>query len=360
MSASKGRFRKRSFESHGSIRAVVTVPLTPELGDRLDAVASRPYRPPWWLRNHHLQTAWGPLLRRRAQLPFRLERLETPDDDFLRTHWLEGDDDAPTVLILHGLEGSVASHNVVGFAAAVRETLGWSVVVMEHRSCGGELNRARRMYHSGDTSDLELMVHELQRRGVQDLYLFGISLGGNVLGKWLGEQSEEAPEWIRGAAVLSPPFDLLLSGPVIDRAAFGLYTKRFLRTLVPKALAKADQFPGSMDAKKVAASKTFRDFDTWATAALHGFRDAEHYWDVVSCARVLDHVRVPLLLIAAEDDPFNPGTTHPRESVAGNPYLFASFTRRGGHTGWVEGAPPATRCWGEDQAVRFFEALAQG
>lgn len=329
--------------------------LTPELRQALEAVASRPYRPPWWLRNRHLQTAWGPLVRRRPELPFRLERIATPDDDVVRTHWLDGE--GPTVLVLHGLEGSVASHNVVGFCASVRRDLGWPVVVMEHRSCGGELNRARRLYHSGDTSDLEHMVHLLQERGVRDLYLFGISLGGNVLGKWLGEQSGQARQWIRGGAVLSPPFDLLRSGPVIDRAAFGLYTRRFLRTLVPKALAKAEQFPGAMDPDKIAASRSFRDFDTHATAALHGFRDAEHYWDVVSCGHVLPDVRVPLLLVAAEDDPFTPGETHPTGTVADNPYLFASFPKRGGHTGFVEGRPRSTDCWGERQALRFFRTL---
>ncbi len=333
------------------------MPLSAALRDTLEQIAAAPYRPPRWLRNRHLQTAWGPLARRRETLPFVLERLDTPDDDFLRTHWLKGTPGAPTVLVLHGLEGSVESHNVVGLAASVQRQLQWNVVVMEHRSCGGELNRGRRLYHSGETSDLELMVGELARRGVEQLYVFGISLGGNVLAKWLGEQSDAVPGHVRGAAVLSPPFDLLRSGPVIDRAAFGLYTRRFLRTLVPKALAKAEQFPDALDKGKIRGSRTFRDFDTWATAAFHGFRDAEHYWDTVSCAHVLPDVRVPLLLVAAADDPFNPGTTHPHESVASNEYLFASFTALGGHTGFVEGRPPATRCWGEEQATRFFAAV---
>ena len=331
--------------------------LPPELRGQLQGIADAEYKPPRWLRNRHLQTAWGPIARRRASFPFRLERLPTPDDDFVRTHWLAGSADAPTALILHGLEGSVASHNVVGFCDAIRRRFDWNLVVMEHRSCGGELNRAQRLYHSGDTSDLAHLVTVLGDRGVRELYIFGISLGGNVLAKWLGEQGVDAPEQIHGAAALSPPFDLLRSGPVIDRAAFGLYTRRFLDTLIPKALAKAKQFPGTLDAEKIANSKTFRDFDTYATAAFHGFRDAEHYWDVVSCAHVLPEVRVPLLLVGAGDDPFNPGFTHPSQSVRENEFLFASFPAKGGHTGFVEGRPRATRCWGEEQAAKFMAAI---
>ena len=331
------------------------------------------YKPPSWLRSPHLQTIWGPFFRRAATLDFELIRIDTPDDDFLRVHVLEpgdapaterdGDDplsstgDRPTVLILHGLEGCVRSHNVLGMSAEIAR-LGWSVVVMEHRSCGGEINRARRLYHSGETSDLDFLANRLaEARPHGELYLFGISLGGNVLAKWLGESPGRVPDAVKGAAVLGPPFDLTMSGPAIDGALGGLYVKRFLRTLIPKAIEKEKQYPGCIDVDKVRASTTFEEFDTYGTAALHGFRDAADYWQKVSCGQFLGQVKVPTLLIASADDPFNPGSTLPYQEVRANPKLTACFSDRGGHTGMVSGPPWRTYCWGERQAAEFFAGL---
>ncbi len=333
-----------------------------------------PYVAPRWLRSPHLQTIWGPFFRRLPKLDFELIRVPTPDDDFLRIHVLEPGDpqaeapnrdplgsrgDQPTVLILHGLEGCVRSHNVLGMAGEIAR-LGWSVVVMEHRSCGGELNRARRLYHSGETSDVEFMANRLaEARPDRELYLFGISLGGNVLAKWLGESPQCVPAAVKGAAVLCPPFDLTRSGPAIDSALGGLYVKRFLRTLIPKAIEKEKQYPGCVDVDKVRASTTFEEFDTYGTAALHGFRDAQDYWEQVSCGQFLEAIRVPTLLLAAADDPFNPGTTLPHSQVASNPIIAGGFSLTGGHTGMVSGPPWRTHCWGERQAAEFFATLHQ-
>ena len=165
------------------------------------------YRPPWWLRGRHLQTLWGPLRRRPRRPAFRRERCETPDGDFLDLDWLAGgggDPRAPCVVVLHGLEGSSDSHYALGLMGLV-EVSGWRGVVLHFRSCSGELNRLGRLYHSGETSDLDWTVRRLidAAPGAR-LGLVGVSLGGNVALKWLGEQGDGAPRQIAAAVAVSP------------------------------------------------------------------------------------------------------------------------------------------------------------
>ena len=189
------------------------------------------------------------------------------------------------------------------------------------------------------------------------MYLSGVSLGGNVLAKWLGECGENTPREVVAAAVVSAPFDLTISGPAIDRALGGLYVKRFLRTLIPKALEKEAQHPGCIDAEKARCSTTFEEFDTHVTAALHGFEDAHDYWRKCGCGQFLSAVRRPLLLLSSRDDPFNPAKGLPTHVLEDNRLLVALFTERGGHVGFVHGRPLRTGHWAEEQIVRFFEAV---
>lgn len=325
------------------------------LKDRiLEALNAHPYRAPAWLRWNHAQTAWGPLWRNHPPLPFRRERVTTPDDDFIYLHRIDGELHRPTVLLLHGLEGSVRSSYVMG-TSALLHAAGWEIVVMEYRSCSGELNNARRLYHSGETTDLAFIVNWLigNRPGIR-LYLMGTSLGGNVTLKWLGETPEDVPDAVQAAAALCPPFDLMRSGPHIDRAFGGLYVRRFLRSLIPKAVAKETQYPGCLDVERVKMARTFEAFDTYATAALHGFRDAHDYWARVACGQFLAGIRVPTMLIAAADDPFNPGDTLPHATANASPYLYPQFTEDGGHVGFVYGTLREPGYWAEEQVVRFF------
>jgi len=189
-------------------------------------VEAAEYHPPWWYRGRHLQTLWGPLLRRFTAPRLRRERLQTRDGDFLDLDWLDSaNPDARLILILHGLEGSSRSHYVSGL---VRETdrLGVRAVVLNFRSCSGEMNRAPSLYHSGDTTDLAWVVMQLcEREPRLRLGLVGVSLGGNVALKWLGELGEGAPSSIVGAAAISTPFDLAACAGVRYRGhARTLYT----------------------------------------------------------------------------------------------------------------------------------------
>lgn len=328
---------------------------------RKEAVLSEldrfPFEPAPWLLGGHAQTVLSWFIRRAPDAGLRLERWTTPDDDFLRVHLREGAPDKPAAVLLHGLEGCAQSSYLVVLANMLLAR-GWSIAAMEHRSCGGEMNRAKRMYHSGETSDLAFVVRALAERWPsKPIYIAGYSLGGNVTAKWLGETGEATPEVVRAAAVVSAPFNLLVSGPNMDSGARRLYVKHFLRTLIPKALAKERQYPGCLDPERVRRSRTFWEFDTYATAALHGFRDADDYYAKVSCGQFLPNIRRPTLLLSAADDPFNPASTLPRETAKASPYLHAQFPDQGGHVGFVaRGTRDDARWWAEEQIVRFFEA----
>lgn len=326
---------------------------------RLSRLQKDPYRPPWWMGNQHLQTMWGPFVRGYYTTgQRRIWHWQTPDNDTLQLYWEEGDEDKPLVLLLHGLEGSATSTYIGGLNEAFK-ALGWNVLALEFRSCSGRLNRAKRLYHTGETTDLDFVVREIGRRFPgRRLYIAGVSLGGNVLGKWMGEQGDEIPGHVAGGGSISSPFDLTISGPHIDRVLFGVYVRRFLKTLIPKALGKAKQYPGWLEAEKIRRSTTFEEFDTWATAAAHGFEDAWDYWQKCGCGQYLSNVRCPLLLVASADDPFNPGSTLPRKVAAESSWLYPLFTEKGGHVGFVSGSTPFhVRYWAEDKVVDFFQML---
>lgn len=315
---------------------------------------AHPFVAPVWLRNAHAQTIWAPVFRRPPRVPRRIERVETPDGDFLDLHVAEGARENPGVLLLHGLEGSAHSKYILGVSDKLR-SIGWSAICMEFRGCSGEMNHGRRLYHSGETGDLAFVASQLSTR-YSRLYIAGFSLGGNVLVKWLGESARAVPANVYAAAAVSVPYDLMVSGPNIDQVLGGLYSRHFLRSLVQKAEMKERQHPGSLDMDRVRGARTLYEFDNHATAALHGFADADHYYRTQRSGQFLGGVRIPTLLLSAADDPFNPASTLPRSLADQSVYLHPQFTERGGHVGFVYGTPFAPRYWAEEQTVRFFQA----
>ena len=265
-------------------------------------LAQHPFESPWWLRNAHLQTVGARYVRRVVKPPMRVERWETPDDDFLDLHFLEGDPAMPTALLLHGLEGSVESKYMLGLIYELKQHA-WNVVAMDFRSCSGEINRAKRMYHSGETTDAAWVVDRLiDRQPEIELYLAGYSLGGNVTAKWFGEDNDVVPANVKAGAVISAPYDLVASGKHMDNSLSRLYVLHFLRKLLPKAVEKERQYPGLVDMDRLRRARTFKEFDDHATAPLHGFKDAHDYYTSVACGQFLDGIRRPTLLISSFDD----------------------------------------------------------
>jgi predicted alpha/beta-fold hydrolase len=318
------------------------------------ALAAHPFRAAWWARSGFAQTVVT-AFRRSVRTDLRLERWKLPDGDFVRLHFGAGARGAPLVLLLHGLEGSRES-SYVGAMHHLVQTQGWEFAVLEFRSCGGELNRAARTYHSGETGDLGFVVERLRMQAPhRPIFVVGFSLGANVLLKWLGECGTSTPEQVVAAAAVSPPFDLEAAARQCDARYGGMIARHFLSTLIPKALAKGEQFPGILDAAAVRTCRTFAAFDDLATAPLHGFRDAQHYWRSSSCGQFLDCIRRPTLLVASQDDPLIPGSVLPHATVAASPFLVAQFTSHGGHVGFVAGgAPWRPKRWAEAHVQRFF------
>jgi predicted alpha/beta-fold hydrolase len=305
---------------------------------------------------------WGPLLRRR-HVRRRRERIDTADGDFVDLDWLDSPAPAhtPILLVLHGLEGSARSHYALGLLAAAAER-GWRGATLNFRSCSGEPNRLPRFYHSGDTADLDDVVRMIAARHPgASMGAVGVSLGGNVLLKWLGEQGEAVPAQVVGAVGISVPFDLEACARVLDRGLPKvLYTSSFMRTLRRKVRAKAKVYPGFVDVKAALRARTFADYDRVVTAPLHGFADERDYWQRSSSGPFLARIRRPVLLINALDDPFIPVASLPATAAlpAG---IQTEFTARGGHAGFLEGgAPWSSRSWAEARAVDFLGPLLSG
>ena len=300
------------------------------------------YRPAWWVPGAHAQTLWGKFFRSRPSLPTRIERWDTPDGDFIDVHRLEGPVGAPRLLFLHGLEGTVRSHYVAGFFAEA-ERRGWAADLMIFRGCGSEPNRAPRFYHSGETTDLAFVLDRvLQEHPLSPVVLAGVSLGGNVLLKFLGERAAELPHQLRAATAVSVPFDLERGARFIATGVSRIYDRHFLRTLRPKAMAKLERFPGLFDRSRLERAVSIYDFDDAVTAPVHGFADAHDYYSRSSSLGWIKQIRLPTLFLSAVDDPFLPPQVldEVRAVAAGNPALTLEFTTHGGHVGFVAGRWP--------------------
>ena len=304
------------------------------------------YTPAWWVPGAHLQTLWGKLVRRPPAVPTRAERWSTPDGDTLEIRRLDARGNAPPgtprLLILHGLEGTIRSHYVHGLLDQARRR-GWAADVLIFRGCNGELPQAPRFYHSGETTDLDFVIDRLVREHPgQPLLLAGVSLGGNVLLKWLGERGEAVPTQLRAAVAVSVPFDLERGSRQIERGFARLYTFHFLRTLRRKALAKLAREPGLFAEAPLRAARTLTDFDEAVTAPLHGFASAHDYYTQSSAQHFLGAIRCRTLLIRAFDDPFLPREVLDDVALvaAFNSLITVEFHRRGGHVGFVSGVIP--------------------
>jgi hypothetical protein len=314
----------------------------------------------------HAQTVWGKLFRRRPA-PVHLERhvrrlrWETPDGDFLDIVRLDPAGDAataPRLLLLHGLEGGMQSHYVHGLFDQARRR-GWGMDVMLHRTCGPELNRARRLYHSGETSDAGFVVDRIVAEFPDaPLGACGVSLGGNVLLKMLGERGAEVPPQLRAAVGVSVPYDLARGARHISQGFSRVYERNFLRSLVAKVERKLEHHPDLVARERLPGLRTLYDFDDVVTGPVHGFTGAEDYYAQSSSIRYLDRVRVPTLLLSAVDDPFLPAPVldEVRAIAAHNPALLVEFHAKGGHVGFIAGRVPWRAEWYAER--RTFEYVA--
>ena len=325
----------------------------------VDSPREQTYRPAWWVPGPHAQTLWGKFARRLPRLPTRLERWSTPDDDFVDVLRLDADPGRPRLFMLHGLEGTVRSHYVGGLFHMAHQR-NWGADMLIFRGCGEEPNRAPRFYHSGETGDAEFAIaHVLDEFPTAPLVLCGVSLGGNVLLKWLGERGDSLPERIRAAAAISVPFDLERGSRHISRGFSRIYERHFLKTLRRKAAAKLRRFPSLFDLRAMLGARSLYDFDEVVTGPIHGFRGAHDYYSRSSSLHFLSGIRRPTLLLSAMDDPFLPSAVLEQVSAIArtSPFLTTEFSRRGGHVGFVGGQPWRPEYYAERRVGEFLESV---
>ena len=298
---------------------------------------------PAWLPGGHLQTIWAARVARAEDGPpvaWRRERWNTPDADFVDVDLVDAPKpDAPTVVLFHGLEGSRHSHYARAFACVARAR-GWRLALPHFRGCSGEINLAPRAYHSGDSAEIEFLLQQVGLRVAGPRYAVGVSLGGNALMRWAGEQGAAASQRVRAVASICAPLDLLASGRQLGQG-FNLrvYTPMFLQTMKRKARQKWEQFPELFDLPRALAARDLWAFDDAFTAPVHGYRGVEDYWTRASAKPLLPQIQLPALLLNARNDPFIPASSLPQAYEVG-PRTVCWQPDWGGHVGFAQGPFP--------------------
>lgn len=309
------------------------------------------YKAPFWLTDGHSQSIYPSLFRKVPLTHSHSERLELPDGDFLDVDWhLRNGElhEKPLLIVSHGLEGDSRRHYITGLIRSFPEfhALAWN-----YRSCSGDPNRNLRFYHSGATDDLDFVIQEALSRGVKDIYLAGFSLGGNLSLKWLGENGKKASQFVRKAVAFSVPLHLSSSSQQLTRWENRLYTHRFLQTLLEKVTEKSARYPQDITPSMLASIRSLYEFDNVITGPLHGFKDAEDYYERNSSLYFLSGIRVPTLIVNAKNDPFLSQECLPDQ--IDSDFVQIELPDSGGHCGFY---PRNYRgqTWAEQRAAAWF------
>ncbi|MHA8076835.1 YheT family hydrolase [Aquirufa sp. TARAVU-A1A] len=309
------------------------------------------YRAPLWLPDGHTQSIYPALFRKIPLTHSQSERMELPDGDFLDVDWhmrSEALHEKPLLIVSHGLEGSSRRHYVTGLIRAMPEV---NALAWNYRSCSGDPNRNLRFYHSGATEDLDFVIQQAVARGVKDIYLAGFSLGGNLSLKWLGENGKKASQFVRKAVAFSVPLHLSSSSQQLTRRENRLYTHRFLQTLLEKVTEKSARYPMDITPSMLTSIRSLYDFDNVITGPLHGFKDAEDYYERNSSLYFLADIQVPTLIVNAKNDPFLSQECLPEQIDLD--FVQIELPDSGGHCGFY---PRNYRgqTWAEQRAAAWF------
>lgn len=321
----------------------------------------RRFRQHPFIRGGHVQTLAGNFLPRRSLLPAPEERLFSVDTDvqvLCHCHWQPERASKLTVIIVHGLEGSSDSQYVIGTGSRAW-ALGWNVVRMNIRNCGGTEKLSPTLYHSGLSGDIQAVVRAL----IADdhlgyVALAGFSMGGNQVLKAVGEWGQSLPQLVAAAAI-SPACDLSISADALHRASNRIYEWWFLLGLYRRFQRKAELFPGRFDVTLLNKVRSIRDFDEYITARYMGFAGAEDYYSKASATNVLEHISVPTLVIHSADDPFIVMAPETEAKMQSNPHITYIGTEHGGHCAFLserDGDGDDGR-WAEQQIIGFFEEV---
>ena len=323
----------------------------------------REFEPHAWLRTGHLQTMAGPFLRRKFAVPAPEERLFRVDDETQlkgMCHWQPGKRrDAPVIVIVHGLEGSCDSKYAIGVADKAYAR-GFHAVRMNQRNCGGTERLTPTLYNSGMSGDYRAILLELvEQDGLEQVFFAGYSMGGNLVTKMAGEFGESALEQLRGVAAVCPALDLGACADALERPENFLYQRHFVKGLLARFRRKAKLFPGRYSKNAFGPVRTVREFDDLITAPAFGYKDAQEYYEAAGAKKVIGKAKVPILMMAAQDDPFVPYEAFLQARVAENPRVRFIAPKNGGHCGFISKWEGAERFWAEERIVEFCKQEAR-
>jgi uncharacterized protein len=309
------------------------------------------------LRNGHAMTIASAFVPRRFDLPLAEDRLFQVDPEshiLARCHWQPGKlATAPALVIVHGLEGSSESNYVLGIADKAFHA-GFHVLRMNQRNCGDTEALTPTLYNSGLSGDYRAVFEELSiRDGIEKIFFAGYSMGGNLVMKMAGEFGGRVPASLRGVCAVCPALDLSACADALDLHENFLYQRRFVRGLLSRYARKRKLFPGRYKADGFGPIRSVREFDDAITAPHFGYRDAQDYYEHAGAKRVAAAIRVPLLLITAQDDPFVPYASFISAKIADNPAIQFVGTTHGGHCGYISRFAGKDRFWAEQRIVDF-------
>jgi predicted alpha/beta-fold hydrolase len=306
------------------------------------------YKPPFFLFNAHLETIFPSQFRNVKLPPYQRERINTPDQDFLDLDWLT-QNAKKLVIISHGLEGDTTRAYMKGMAKAFFEK-GYDVLTWNYRGCSGEINKALRFYHSGATDDFATVIDHASSKPYTEINLVGFSLGGNLTLKYLGEERKR-PEQLKRAVAFSVPMDLHTSCVKISQPSNWVYSRRFLRSLRKKVLAKS-KVMRELDASEVKKARTLHEFDDIFTGPIHGFKNAIDYYTQSSSIKVVTSITIPTLIVNAQNDPFLSPECYPEDLLKDHSFVTFESPEHGGHVGFAQFTKNGLY-WSEERALEF-------
>ena len=330
----------------------------------LEHLARMPFVPPPKLRNAHAQTLAGTLIPRRFK--FVTERPEPRYFDtapgvrvLAHCSWQNERATRPTLVILHGMEGSTESRYMLGTADKALAA-GFNAVRVNTRNCGGTEHLTSTLYHAGLTDDLRQIIAELaERDGLGEIYIAGFSLGGNVVLKLAGEYGSAAPQQLKGVIGVSPAIDLNASADAIELRSNIIYNMRFVWSLRTRMRRKARLFPERYDESRLRGVWSIRKFDDVYTAPHSGFGNVANYYARASSLQFINRITVPTLIVHAQDDPFIPFSSFLHPDIEANPNVVLLAPEQGGHVGFISAdCEGEERFWAERMAVSFVEMIS--
>jgi uncharacterized protein len=308
------------------------------------------------LRGGHVQTVASFFLPRRISLPAaekRLIEVEPGVQVLCHCHWQKDRQNALTVIIVHGLEGSSESQYMLGIAAKGM-AVGMNVVRMNQRNCGGTDALSPTLYHSGRSQDIAAVARNLiDQDRISRFALAGFSMGGNLVLKLAGEWRREAPAQFRAVVAVCPSVNLAASADALHLPANRLYEYYFMWQLRRRLRAKARLFPDAFDTSRMRGVTSLRDFDDKVTAHYCGFEGASDYYERSAAANVVDRIAVPTLILHAANDPFIRILPETRQKILSNPNITFVETEDGGHCSFLADADGDDGRWAERQVVEF-------